>query len=284
MDLESKNFNFREKLIKFISRIMEVDIETTSKYFYRWLSSTTIVAKFGEPSRVGVELCEYLKLKKEHPNLPEELAKKFGIYCLGRYSEDFLLSIIQSYEDHQNQYMLSVVATWDHNGVAADAGKNLAKIQKDMPEGSNLLVMEAGSYFEVIRWLSNRVKDGYKLPSIIHILAHGDAEGFALSNLKTGSFETKELTNLKLQPFLSKLKEEGITIILDSCSTGLGSDSLGEVALRHDFQVLAPNNSINRGTEFKLYINKEGRLGVQEVRFKSIKSENNHIIVSPRKN
>ena len=66
-----------------------------------------------------------------------------------------------------------MVASNDHNSVFDNVGQTLEKIQTSLNDLGNLLIIEASSYFEIIRFLHQRHIDGFRPPSIIHITAHG---------------------------------------------------------------------------------------------------------------
>jgi hypothetical protein len=100
----------------------------------------------------------------------------------------------------------------------------------------------------------------YPPPDVIIINAHGNQNGFMLSNENnSGRFSKTTLDKTKLKPFLDWMKNLGIEIVLNSCSTGMGENIFHGKAAEMSLKVISAKDSIRSGTNIELVYDNESR-------------------------
>ncbi len=266
-DLELQGFDCRHKLIALIGSIMSARPETTETYFYHWLESRTLISVQSKPSRVGSELNRYLEIKAKNHTLIEDLAEKLNIYCLGRYPMTLLEKQMQSYSDKEKPFMLSVVAASDDSGDLSFLCLDLQNSLDQLGQNGNLLIFEASNHIEILKFLKHRHYRGFRAPAVLHIGAHGNSTTFRLSDQIGGDFTIETVEEIRFKPLLNYLKQNRVTVILESCSTGNGTKSLKNAALKLGIPIIAPDYDITNGTQIKLEV-RNNKIEVENVIFK----------------
>lgn len=101
----------------------------------------------------------------------------------------------------------------------------------------------------------------------MHIGAHGNSTTFRLSDQIGGDFTIETVEEIRFKPLLNYLKQNRVTVILESCSTGNGTKSLKNAALKLGIPIIAPDYDITNGTQIKLEV-RNNKIEVENVIFK----------------
>jgi hypothetical protein len=269
LKIESEGEKTRPQMINLVSKLSNLDYEQSAQYLQSWLFSRSSFS-FSRDLKVGDNIVQLIRLQKQN-GLIKELDRKYNLHDFARYPAPILETLPDKYNESK-PYVLSVFPKDDHNGIEyRNLGGSLQLPIDTLGENGNLLIMEASSYFDIIRFIKTRIDEGFKPPDVIIINAHGNENGFMLSDKKnSGEFTKKSLEQSKIRPFIDYIKNMGTEIILNSCSNGKGVDSIHEKASEMSISVISANDTISSGTTIDLEFDEN----LHKIRTKSVQYVN----------
>lgn len=182
-----------------------------------------------------------------------EMYKKCGIVMFGRYSPSTLNKLYDNL-DAENENLkgkplfLKVSATTDSNGALYNDLDNVAHL-KNLFENYRVVAVETALPELELPYYLEKFTEEFNGPvAVLNYDAHGSPSGSLYSNQRRGYFGSDderlvERNDTKLFELVQRYMKRGGKIIMDSCSTGKGENSVAQVMsqVMSDVTVYAPD-------------------------------------------
>jgi hypothetical protein len=268
IELESNNTQTRPQLVNMVAILCNLSELEAKKYLQSWLISLSEIDHSWD-IKVGENITKLISLQNQENNVVQELDMIFNINDLARYPDQILQSLPEKYKE-KKPYVLSVYAKDDNNGILYKSEpSSIERPVENLGNNGNMLLMEAFSYFDIIRFIKTRIDKGFSPPDVIIINAHGNQTGFLLSKkANSGIFKKNTLEKEKLKSFIDYLREIDAEIVLNSCAAAKGDDSFHKKTQEISLKVIAAKGNIKNGTNIILDFNPDaGKIYTKSVEY-----------------
>jgi predicted secreted protein len=159
VEMSSNGADTIPQLIEMVSMLCNLKTDQAEKYLQNWFLSKSNF-KYSFDLKIGENITELIRLQNHENDSVAKLDELYNLHDFARYPSETLAHLPEKYEEKE-PYALSVFCKDDHNGVEY-LGKSfsISNPEKNLGEDANLLLMEASSYFDIIRFIKTRIDNG----------------------------------------------------------------------------------------------------------------------------
>lgn len=205
------------------------------------------------------------KMEALRPGIAKTLYEEFGVLNYSRYPMDMLIDQYDHCNDTESNYGLLLFGTADYNGAFLCSTDSIKSLYQDAKKtGMQLRICEADTKIGLAKSLVKLRRRYAKKISFAVVGGHGSHDSIQLG----GPMEEQHIYSRDLEGdgvlALHDFFEDGATIILASCDTGMYGGIAHTLYNRTGFHLVAPDNATNV-LSLRL-VDKNGRL-TPEVRF-----------------
>lgn len=254
-----------------------LDPEETLKVWYQnafevEINKRNIESRTGELVVENLMRMREVEKVKENPGLIKALHDRFGLTVFSRYPASMLIDQYEKMDDETIPYGVMVFPRYDHNGSFDHMRREMMDMQSTLSKnGHHMRIYETGSKLYLYKLLAQGNKrynsSGENKAKFAIVCGHGNPSSITLGEKKGEWSRRHTLYSNDLNPKYDKKAEKGGApfneefqkmidpdgqIVLVSCSTGKGSQSIAEYWSWYlDVETIAPGEDA-RAENFNL--------------------------------